>query len=58
MSNFDSRFSISVENLNFLNAEMNLGLSPDKVDLVFQACKSISEEYKIISEMVDDVDLI
>ena len=58
MSDINSRFSIPVENLIFLNREMDLGLSPDKIELVFQACKSISEEYKIISEIVDDVELM
>jgi amidase len=58
MTNFESKYSISVDKLEFLNREMHLGLSATKIELVFQACKSISDEYKIISEIVDDVETI
>jgi amidase len=47
------KFSISVDQVQFINQELGLGLNSDQVLLAAQACAAITSEYDFINNVAD-----
>ena len=52
------KFSISVDQVQFINQELGLGLNSDQVLLAAEACVAIASEYEFVNNTADSKILI